>query len=94
MRARSTPAKKVRRSIVREPLFEDSLTALIRDAQRADNYTAAAEDVLSEDPESGAPFQNGMWMMLMSPIGGKTVYLYYTFDEETVTFIAIAAFDV
>jgi hypothetical protein len=82
-----------RRSIVREPLFEDSLAALIRDPESADDYTAAAEDLLSREPESGRPFQGGVWMLPMSPIRGKTVYLYYTFDDETVTFIAIAAFD-
>ena len=82
-----------RRSIVREPLFDDSLAALIRDAETADEYTAAAEDVLSREPESGRPFQDGLWMLPMSPIGGKTVYLYYSFDDETVLLIAIAAFD-
>ena len=83
----------LRRSIVREPLFEDSLAALIRDEEAADEYTAAAEDFLAREPDSGLPIESGAWMLLMSPIRGKTVYLYYTFDDETVTFIALAAYD-
>lgn len=82
-----------RRSIIRDPLFDDSLAALIRDAETADEYTAAAEDLLSREPEIGKPFRDGLWLLPMSPIRGKTVYLYYTFDADAVIFIAIAAFD-
>ena len=38
-----------RRSIVREHLFEDSLATLFPLTEEADEFVAAAEDVLSED---------------------------------------------
>ena len=82
-----------RRSIVREELFEDSLAALIGDAEEADEFTAAAEDLLSREPEIGTPSESGVWTLPMAPIGESAVYLYYTFDEDTVLFLAIAAFD-
>ena len=82
-----------RLSIVREELFEDSLATLIRDAETADEFTAAAEDLLSREPKIGTPLPGGVWTLPMAPIGGKAVYLFYTFDESAVLFLAIAAFD-
>jgi hypothetical protein len=83
-----------RRSIVRDGLFEDSLEMLFRrDAEAADEYTAAAEDLLSREPQSGTKVEDGVWILPMAPIGKKHVYLYYTFDEMTVLFLAIVAFD-
>jgi hypothetical protein len=83
-----------RRCIVRDPLFEDSLAALFHDdTEEGDAYTAAAEDLLSHDPEIGEPTENGVWALPMAPIRGRIVYLFYTFDEIAVLFIALAAFD-
>ena len=82
-----------RREIVREPIFEDSLALLIRDEERADEYTAAAEDLLSRAPEMGMPGEDEVWTLPTSPVGGKAVYLFYTFDAEAVFFIAIIALD-
>ena len=44
-----------RRSVVREEEFEEQLRALIPDAEEADDFTMAAESILSEDPEVGLP---------------------------------------
>lgn len=82
-----------RRSIVREGLFEDSLAALIGDAEQADEFVAGAEDLLSREPESGSPLAGGVWALPMAPLKDAAVYLYYSFDECTVLFIAIACFD-
>ena len=81
-----------RRSIVREHLFEDSLATLFPLIEEADEFVAAAEDVLSEDPELGRPLRDGVWMLPMNAVRGADVWLYYAFDEETVTFLAIAKY--
>ena len=53
----------------------------------------AAEDLLSREPQSGEPGLRGMWVLPMALIGNRAVWLFYTFDEETVTFVAILPFD-
>ena len=80
-----------RRSIIREHLFEDSLAALNPDPERADAYVGAAEFVLSADPLLGTLLRNDVWMLPMSPVRDCEVWLYYSFDEESVHFLAIAA---
>lgn len=83
------------RSIVREHLFEDSLASLIPAAEAADDFVMAAERVLSQDPELGKPIAPGspIYVIPMAPVRDRAVALYYSFDAETVTFVAIAAFD-
>jgi len=34
-----------------------------------------------------------IWILPMAPIRGTDVWLYYRFDESTVVFLAILAFD-
>lgn len=85
------------RSVVHEPLFAEILHDLIGDAEMADAYIAAAEAVLAETPEIGTPVEASdartvpVWTVPLAPIGDRAVALYYTFDEETVWLVAIAA---
>ena len=84
-----------RLEIIHEHEFEEQLAALIPDAEEADDFTAAAEDLLSRDPRSGfvASLKLGIWILPMFPIRGRQVTLYYTFDERAVTLLSIVAFD-
>jgi len=61
----------------------------------ADEFTHAAEIALSLEPTLGLPASpdGKMWMLPMPPVRGRQVSLYYSFDEKTVTFEAILAFD-
>jgi len=80
------------RSIIREEAFEDELHVLIRDAERADEYTAGAEYVLARDPRAGMMLQAGspeIWSLPMAPVEGKTIWLLYSFDEEAVIFLGL-----
>lgn len=79
------------RSVIREEAFEDELHVLIRDAETADEYTAAAETLLACDPTAGMPVPGAaeVWALPMSPVGGKTVWLLYSFDAETVLFLGL-----
>lgn len=83
------------RSIVREEAFEDELHVLIRDAQAADRFTEAAEWVLSANPHLGEPDASApeVWVLPMAPIDGLTIWLFYTFDDSTVTFLALRPVD-
>ena len=74
------------RSIIREEEFEESLRALFEIPPEADEFTMAAEILLSEDPLAGtvANLGGNIRSLPMPPVDGKTVVLYYTFDETTV----------
>jgi hypothetical protein len=78
------------RQVIREHSFERELRALIQDARDADDFVEAAEFVLARDPEIGSPLDEGIWFLPMAPIGKAQVALYYTFDDSTVTLLAIA----
>jgi len=79
------------RQVIREHLFEETLSALISDGRKADEFVEAAEFVLARNPEFGSLLDHTrkVWFVPMSPIGVKQVSLYYTFDDETVRFLAI-----
>ena len=73
------------RQVIRERSFERELRALIQDAREG------AEFVLARDPEIGSPLGEGIWFLPMAPIGKAQPALYYTFDDSTVTLLAIAS---
>jgi len=79
------------RQVIREHLFEETLSALLPDRRKADQFVEAAEYVLARNPESGSLLDPAMkvWFVPMSPVGVKQVSLYYTFDDETVWLLAI-----
>ncbi len=83
--------EKRRRSIIRESDFEKQLIRLIPNLEDADDFTLGAEVILSIDPEAGAPTEDGVWILPMCPLDQRDVYLYYTFDEETVWLMWIVA---
>ena len=39
----------------------------------------------------GSALDDGIWFLPMAPIRGAQVALYYTFDDSTVTLLAIAS---
>jgi hypothetical protein len=78
------------RQVIRERSFERELRALIRDAREADDFVEAEEFILARDPEIGSPLGGGIWFLPMAPIGKMQIALYYTFDDSTVTLLAIA----
>ena len=82
------------RSIIREPEFERSLAALFEIPPEADAYTEAAEILLAANPTLGNIGSMGreVWEFPMPPVDGKTVSLFYTFDETTVWFLFLRAF--
>jgi hypothetical protein len=63
--------------LVYEPLFAESLAALIPLAQESDDYVMAAQRVLSRDPEIGKPIARGspVYFIPMAPIGERAVSL-------------------
>jgi hypothetical protein len=79
------------RQVIRERSFERELRALIHDAREADDFVEAAEFVLARDPEIDSPLDDGIWFLPMAPIGKVQLALYSTFDESTVTLLAIAS---
>jgi hypothetical protein len=79
------------RQVIRERSFERQLSALIEDAREADDFVEAAEFVLARDPEIGSPLGGAIWFLPMAPIGRAQVALYYTFDDSTITLLAIAS---
>lgn len=79
--------------VIKEHEFEEQLRALIANYEDADTFTAAAEEVLARDPRVGLPVEGDIWFLPMSPIGGRNVSLYYTFDSATVVLLAIVATD-
>ena len=82
------------REVVEEHEFVEQLDRLIFDAEEAEEFIAAAKTVLAHKPDEGMPAtaDGSIWSLAMPPIRGRTVTLYYTFDERTVTFLAIVAF--
>lgn len=79
------------RQVIRERSFEQQLRALIEDVREADDFVEGAEFILARDPELGSPLDEGIWFLPMAPVGRAQVALYYTFDDSTVTLLAIAS---
>lgn len=78
------------RQIVRNPRFEQDLSQLVFDAVRADEFTEGAEFVLSRDPRRGTRITKDVWFLPMwRPGEGKCVALYYTYNEDSVFFLAL-----
>ena len=79
------------RKVVREHLFEESLSGLFADPIAADEYLAAAEWVLAYDPSIGFPLKEGssVWLLPMQPLKDRQISLYYTFDSSTVRLVLI-----
>ncbi len=83
------------RSIIREHEFDEQLRALLVNMEEADDFTLGAELLLSCYPESGTPAaaDGSVWYLPMAPVLGQRVSLFYSFDEHTVSFLAILPFD-
>ena len=79
------------RQVIRERSFERQLRVLIEDAREADDFVEGAEFILARDPKIGSPVDDGIWFLPMAPVGKVQVALYYTFDDSTVTLLAIAS---
>jgi hypothetical protein len=77
------------RQVIRERSFERQLRALIADAREADDFVEGAEFILARDPKIGSLVDEGIWFLPMAPIGRAQVALYYTFNDSTVTLLAI-----
>jgi hypothetical protein len=76
--------------VIRERFFERQLRALIEDAREADDFVEGAEFILARDPKIGSPVDDDIWFLPMAPVGKAQVALYYTFDDSTVTLLAVA----
>jgi len=83
------------RTICRKHEFKKQLGALIQFAPDADEFIMAAEISLAVEPTLGlpAPPDGKIWVLAMPPVQARQVSLYYSFNEETVTFEAILAFE-
>ena len=83
------------RVIIRESEFEEQLARLIPYEPDADEFTMAAEDTLTHEPEIGMPLSKDgeIRILPMPPVRGIRVSLYYSFDDQTVVFRSILAFD-
>jgi hypothetical protein len=81
--------------IIREHEFEEQLERLIPNLEEADDFTAGAELLLAREPQSGLPVsRDGLtWYLPMATVRGRRVSLFYSFDEQAVTFLAILPFD-
>jgi hypothetical protein len=79
------------RQVIREHSFERELRALVRDERAADDFVEGAEFILARDPQTGSPLGGGIWFLPMAPIGEKQPAIYYTFDDFTVTLLAIVS---
>ncbi len=79
------------RSVIREHLFEDSLSALIPDPIAADRFVESAEWLLAHEPDIGFPIRENspVWSLPLPLIEGRQATLYYTFDAATVRLLAI-----
>ena len=78
------------RSIVHEPEFIDELGVFVGRAEEALDFIACAEALLSREPESGVPDEEGLvWTLSLAPIGNLQLNIYYIFDEDAVTFLAL-----
>jgi hypothetical protein len=78
------------RQVVRNPRFEQDLSQLGFDAVRADEFTEGAEWFLSRDPRRGTRITKDVWFLPMwRPGEPKSVALYYTYNEDSVFFLAL-----
>jgi hypothetical protein len=83
------------REVIKEHEFEDQLSRLLVNLEDADDFIAGAEEMLARDPSGGMQVSpNGkVWYLPMSPVRGRRVSLFYSFDEERVVFLWIVAHD-
>jgi len=78
------------REIVKEPQFEDELRELESDQLRADEFVEGAEFVLSRNPEYGTHIGKHVWFLPMWSVSkGKSVSLYYAFDNDRVFLLSL-----
>lgn len=80
------------RNVIREHHFERDLRALWDDPMQADEFVAAAEWVLAEDPHVGLPVRPGsdIWGLPVAPVSGMDLAIFYAFDNSTVWLIALS----
>jgi hypothetical protein len=79
-------------AIIREHHFENDLRTVFGTTEHGDAFIAGAEVLLSLEPESGirsAP-DSLVWILSLAPHKGRTVWLYYTFNDSTVFLIGLA----
>lgn len=71
------------------------MLALLVNEEEADEFTNTAEIVLAENPLMGVPVTKDgtIWQLAMPPVRGRSVSLYYSFDEQNVTFLFIIPID-
>jgi len=83
------------RQIVHEHEFDEQLYRLIGDPQDAEEFIAAAEENLAVDPRIGTPasFDDSVWYIPMSPVRGRRVSIFYTFDDEKVNLLWVVSHD-
>lgn len=83
------------REIVHEHEFDAQLSRLIVDQESANEFIAGAEEMLAKDPRGGMPAtkHGSVWYLVMAPVDGRRVSLFYTFDDHSVAFLSILPFD-
>jgi hypothetical protein len=75
------------RTIVKNPRFEEEMTAIEEDVKRADDFLNGVEKILRREPECGTRLgRSHVWF-----IPGWTVDLniYYTFNDDEVFLLSI-----
>jgi len=80
------------RAVIREHHFEKDLRAVFGTTERGDAFIAGAEILLSLEPELGVRSASDslVWILPLAPHEGRTVWLYYTFNDSTVFLIGLA----
>ena len=78
------------RVVIRDPEFEAELMLLGPGARWADEFLAAVEWLLARDPEVGFSYGNEIWSLDTAEFTlAEPLTVFYTFDEATVTLMAI-----
>lgn len=82
------------REVIHEHEFEEQLARLIPNWEEADDFTAAAEYLLAREPRAGLPVSDDgtIWYLPMAPVGGRSISIFYKFDERAVTLLSIIAY--
>lgn len=85
------------RSVIRNAEFDEQLAGLIPWEPWADEYLAAAEDLLARLPSSGIFIarESGadIWKLPLQPIKDRAVELYYSFDQRVVVLLWIVSYE-
>jgi hypothetical protein len=79
------------RTIIEEHRFSIELREIIRHSRRADEFIDGARWTLCRNPEAGKRIGTSkVWFLAMEEIPGiLPVVLYYTFDDNFVSFLSI-----